>query len=171
MRSLFTYFFCFITLIFSHSCRIKNVHTSNEHKTAEMLQVQKPGSSFKDSLFILFPAAVFFSPDSAQESAISKVTEPAIFESSMHEYHYQVRNARQYLKDHWQKITIIDAMNFRYLVFRKTDGSVNIVDLDRQDPCGMFVFDRSKDPLLIDMTNVDTQVSDYFSLYQSSKHE
>jgi hypothetical protein len=146
------------------------VHTSNENKNSGIMPVQKPGSSFRDSLFVLFPAAVFFSPDSAQTIGINKVTDPAVFEGSMHEYYYQVRNARQYMKDHWQKVTLMDAVNFRYLVFRKADGSVTIIDLDRQDPCGMFVFDRIKDPLLIDMTNVDTQVSDYF-LSRAAKPE
>jgi hypothetical protein len=171
MQSLFILPFCFAVLIFFHSCRIKNVHNSNENKSTGALPIQKPGSSFRDSLFILFPAAVFFSPDPIQKSAISKVTEPAVFESSLHEYYYQMRNARQYLKDHWQKITVADAMNFRYLVFRKADGGVTIIDLNQQDPCGMFVFDRIKDPLLIDMTNVDTQVSDYFSIHPGDKHE
>ena len=171
MRSLFTYFLSFIILIFFQACRIKNMQTPDEHRDNDKMPVQKPGSSYKDSMFILFPAAVFFSPDSVQSIKISRVTDPSIFESSLHEYHYQMRNAHQYLKEYWQKITIMDAMNCRYLVFRKSDGGVTIIDLDRQDPCGMFVFDRVKDPLLVDMTNVDTQVTDYFSIFQPGKHE
>ena len=145
--------------------------TPGEHNNIDRLANHKPGSSYKDSLFILFPAAVFFSPDSIQSIEIGKVTDPAILESSMHEYHYQMRNAHQYLEKYWQKITVMDAVNFRYLVFRKTDGGVTIIDLDRQDPCGMFVFDKVKEPMLVDMTNVDTQVSNYFSNYRQGKHE
>jgi len=124
-----------------------------------------------DSLFVLSPAAVFFSPDSIQLAAISKVTDTGVFKSSMHEYFYQMRNARHYMKEHWKHVVIVEADKFRYLVFRKIDGTVSIIDLDKQDACGMFTFDRVKDPLLIDMTNVDTQVSDYFSRQQPVKPE
>ena len=134
------------------------MHHTNDHIAKGASGIEKPGSTYKDSLFILFPAAVFFSPDSEQLIAINRVTEPAVFESSMHEYSYQIRNARQYLKEHWKHISIMDADKYRYLVFRKIDGSVSIIDLNKQDACGMFTFDRVRDPLLIDMTNVDTQV-------------
>ena len=170
-RSFYTYKFGLIVLSFIISCRSKNVHPLNDHTTPGAQLIQKPGSSYKDSLFVLFPAAVFFSPDSMQLSAISKVTDPVVFEGSMHEYYYQMRNARQYLGEHWKNITIMEADKFRYLVFRKADGGISIIDLDKQDACGLFAFDRIREPLLIDMTNVDTQVSDYFSLQQSVKAE
>jgi len=147
------------------------VSTPNEHKKSTVATMQKPGSSFKDSLFVLYPAAVFYSPDSQQLLAIKQVTESAVFQSSMHEYEYQMRNAHAYLKEHWHDIRITDAKNVRYLVFRKTDGGVAIIDLDHHDPCGMFVFDRVQNPLLIDMTNVDTQVADYFTSGHHIKHE
>lgn len=171
MGPLYNNFCCLIVLSFFISCRIKNVNTSNDHKNTAVQLLQKPGSSYKDSLFVLFPAAVFFSPDSVQLDAIHKVTDPAVFEGSMHEYYYQMRNARQYLKEHWNKITIMEAGKFRYLVFRKADGGVSIIDLDKQDACGMFVFDKISDPLLVDMTNVDTQVTDYFSVHGRIKPE
>ena len=170
MRLLFIIYFLIVPGVFT-SCRIKNMPHTNDHMNSGPHGIQKPGSSFKDSLFVLSKAAVFFSPDSVQLAAINKVTDPSVFESSMHEYYYQMGNARRYLKDHWKHVSIIEANKFRYLVFRKIDGGVSIIDLDKQDACGMFTFDRVRDPLLIDMTNVDTQVSEYFSRGQAFKPE
>jgi hypothetical protein len=162
MRPIFLFCLLFVTGFFI-SCRGKSMHSSNENNKTQIHNEQKPGSSFRDSLFVLYPAAVFFEPDSSQLAAIKQVTDSGIFQSTMHEYHYQIQNARQYLLHQWKEIRIVNAVDVRYLVFRKVNGGVSIMDLDKQDPCGLYVFDRKQNPLLIDMTNIDTQVSDYFS--------
>jgi len=125
--------------------------------------VQKPPSSFDDTVTINTPAAVFFEPDSLQLQKIKEVTSEPVFKSSMHEYKYQIKNARNFLKAHWPGLKVIDARNVRFLLFLKKNGEVVTIDLNKQDPCGMFVFNRTKAPLLIDMMNVETQVPDYFS--------
>ena len=131
----------------------------------------KPGSSFNDSLFVLLPGVVFFNPDSLQLEKIKQVTGAGIFQSTMHDYFYQIQYARFYVMEHWPEVRITDVEKVRYLVFRKIDGGLSIIDLDNEDPCGMYVFDRVQDPLLIDMTNVNTQVSGYFSGWSSGEHE
>src|SRR5204863_2373079 len=100
MRLFFNFYFLILFGVFN-SCRVKNMHQANDHIDNGAQGIRKPGSSFMDSLFVLSPAAVFFSPDSLQLNAISKVTDPAVFKSSMHEYFYQMRNARHYFSDHW----------------------------------------------------------------------
>jgi hypothetical protein len=125
--------------------------------------VPKPPSSFEDTIRINTAAAVFFQPDSLQLQKIKEVTSEPVFKSSMHEYTYQAKNAHNFLKAYWPHLKIIDARNIRYLLFYKKDSGKITIDLNKQDPCGMFVFDRTKAPLLIDMMNVETQVPNYYS--------
>ena len=92
------------------------------------------------------------------------VTEEGIFNSSMHEYYYQVRNAHILMNDQWKAVKIIDARHVRYLVFMKANGEREVIDLDKlNDAYGMFVFDTRKSPRILDMTNVENQLPDYFN--------
>ena len=125
--------------------------------------VHKPTSSYDDTLKINSASAVFFEPDSLQLLKIKEVTSESVFKSSMHEYKYQIKNARNFLKTHWPDVKVINARSVRFLAFYKKDSSKTTIDLNKQDPCGMFVFDRLKVPLLIDMMNVETQVPRYFT--------
>ena len=138
----------------------KNEQQKVPHKSAP---IQKPPSTFEDTLKINASAAVFFEPDSVQLQKIKQVTSEPVFKSTMHEYKYQIINAHKFLKHYWPQLKIIHARNVRFLAFCKKDKVKITIDLNKQDPCGMFVFDRTKAPLLIDMMNVETQVPRYFS--------
>jgi hypothetical protein len=107
----------------------------------------KPPSSFFDTLKINSRSAVFYNPDSIQLEKIKAVTEKNIYEGSMHEYFYQVRNAHIALKKYWPAIKIFEAKNVRYLQFVKGDQTNEIIDLNtKNDAYGLFVFDPYEVP-------------------------
>jgi len=124
---------------------------------------QKPPSSFRDTLMVNEEAAVFYNPDSLQLQKIKQENRPDYFESMQHESFFQQRNARIVLHQHWPAIRIIETSKARWIGFLKKDGSRVYVDLDtKNDMAGIFLFGTQKDPLLIDMMNVDTELSNYF---------
>jgi len=123
----------------------------------------KPPSNYQDTLIIDLKAAVFFGPDSLQLKKIKEITEETIFEAQSHEYFFQMRNARIVLKKNWPSITIIEAKNVRYLLFKKSDNDSVCVDLDKKDPYGLFLFDTKKDPHFADMMNIDSELPFYFA--------
>ena len=159
------FIFIFLFLLIS-SCS----HSPQKFKvgdTKEIVRVTnrlKPSSSFADTITIHFPAAVFYNPDSLQLQQIKSVTDSVIFESAMHEFFYQQRYAHILLKKYYPKLKIYEVKNARYLLFKKARGKTALIDLNlKNDACGLFVFDGHKDPLLIDMTNADSQLGFYFS--------
>lgn len=122
----------------------------------------KPPAYIKDTLFIRQKVALFYHPDSLQLKQIKAQTNPAVFESNMHEFYYQMRNARMVIRKNWPHLKILEAKNYRYLLFIKEDNTQELVDLDaRYDPYGLFVFNRIKPPAVIDMYNVETGISFY----------
>ncbi|MGZ5191514.1 MAG: hypothetical protein ACXWCZ_10880 [Flavisolibacter sp.] len=124
----------------------------------------KSPSTYRDTLIINFPSAVFYHPDSLQLSRIKALTDTMYFDGSMHEYFYQMRNARIVLKKNWPQVSIIESERCRYLLFIKKDGTREYIDLDtKNDPYGLFVFDGIQSPVMIDMTNIETIVGFYFS--------
>jgi hypothetical protein len=136
---------------------ISNKPVTKEKETA----VSKPCSSFTDTLDILVPAAIFFEPDSMQLQKIKAVTKAQVFEGSMHEYAYQIKNAAGYIKSQWPELKTITVKNARYLRFPLADTLPVVIDLDKEAPCGMFVYDGKTSPVLMDMTNIETQVTYY----------
>jgi hypothetical protein len=125
---------------------------------------RKPAATYQDTLMINVSSAVFYSPDSIQLQKIKQFTDSVVYIGSMHEYFYMMRNARAVIKKEWPGLKIIEAKNYRYLLFIKKDGSKQCIDLDNyENSHGLFVFDRKKSPLLVDMMNVDTQVSFYLN--------
>ena len=123
----------------------------------------KPGSSFSDSLIINGAAAVFYYPDSIQDIKIKAVTEPAIYNSSVHEMFYQMRNSKIVLAKYYPALQIKEARNVRYLLFQKKGAGVKLIDLNlKNDARGLFIFDGKKDPELVDMTNIETALDFYF---------
>lgn len=107
-------------------------------------------------------AAVFFHPDSVQLFQLKAQKKPDVYEGTMHEFFYQMRNARMIIKKEWPGLKIVEAKNYRYLLFVKTDNVHELVDLDlKKDAFGLFVFNCVKPPLLIDMTNIETEMSFY----------
>lgn len=125
--------------------------------------LSKPPAYYRDTLKIDVKAAVFYRPDSLQLQKIKEITEERIFESQMHEYFFQMRNARIVLKKNWPSIHIVEAKNVRYLLFKKWNNMSVCVDLDKKDPYGLFLFDNKKDPHFTDMMNIDSELPFYFS--------
>ena len=73
-----------------------------------------------------------------------------------------MRNARIVIKKTWPALKIIESKHYRYLLFMKKDGSKECIDLDKYDDMyGLFVFDANQSPELVDMMNIETQVSFY----------
>lgn len=124
----------------------------------------KPASSYFDTVKISSPAAVFFNPDSLQLEKIKAITEPAIFESTIHDCFYQVRNSRIVLMKYYTHLKIIEVKEARFLLFEKQGGEKEYIDLNGiNDPCGLFIFDGFHTPRLVDMTNIETELGFYFS--------
>lgn len=125
--------------------------------------IPKPPSSFNDSLMITDAAAIFYNSDSLQLEGFKAINKKMVFESMVHECFYQMKNARMVLKKYWPRLKIIDTSKARYLVFLKTDQSKAVIDLNtKNDMCGLFMFDGEKDPVLADMTNIETALRFYF---------
>lgn len=136
---------------------------SSQYSEKKNERKSKPASGYKDTLMISFTAAVFYSPGPIQLKELRSVTDSMIFESMQHDCFYQQRNARHLLQKKWLQIKIVDAINVRYLLFRRPDSAITIIDLDTQnDPCGIFLFDTKKEPLFVDMTNIETELGFYF---------
>ncbi len=125
---------------------------------------QKPSSTFKDTIIINVTAAVFYNPDSLQLDKIKAITDKDILESNVHDCFFQIRNSRIVLKKYYPAVKIIEVKNARYLSFIKDGGEKEYIDLNtKNDPCGLFIFNGKKAPLLVDMTNIETELGFYFS--------
>jgi hypothetical protein len=123
----------------------------------------KPPSSFQDTMKIDFPAAVFYIPDSLQLEKIKELTDSAIFEAAMHEYVFQMRNARMSISRDLPQLKIVEARNVRYLLFHGKGNDSTYVDLNTKDDShGLFLFQPGKKPHYADMMNIDTELGYYF---------
>jgi len=126
--------------------------------------IKKPPSSFNDTLTIDKESAVIYYADSLQMEGIKAVNKKTVFDMITHDCFYQIKNARAEISEHWKQIHIIEAAKVRYLLFVKEDGRSSCIDLNQKnDICGIFLFDRKKDPVLVDMPNINTQIGFYFS--------
>ena len=86
-----------------------------------------------------------------------------IFESTMHDCFYQVRNSRNILQKSYKHLQIVEVSTARYVVFEKVNGEMEYLDLDtKNDPCGLFLFDGKKSHRWVDMTNIETELGFYF---------
>lgn len=157
--------YIFLIVLLTASCNNKNTKLeSNEKSTSRSGQqaLTKPQSSFRDTMQINFSAAVFYHPDSLQLDKIRMITDSAIFEASMHEYFYQMRNARMSINRDFPRLTIVEAKNIRYLSF-SGNGIDTVIDLNtRNDPYGLFLFQPGAGPHVTDMMNIDTELGFYF---------
>lgn len=138
--------------------------SNDEADVKENTTLKKPSSNYQDTLVIDFTAAVFYHPDSLQLLKIQQVVDSAVYEATMHEYFYQMRNARIVLNKDWPNIRIIEANKVRYLLFKKGNNQIKIVDLDSKgEPHGLYLFDHEHDPEPADMMNIDTELPRYFA--------
>ncbi len=153
-----------ISLIVSCSKSSHHEQKKGKENTVEKSTPGKPPSRFLDTVIVVYPTAVFYNPDSVQFKKIKAITEPMIFEGTMHDCFYQMRNSRMVLEKYYPKVAIEEVKNARYIHFKMINGSDEIVDLNsKNDPCGLLIFDGHKSPQLVDMTNVDTELGFYFS--------
>jgi len=160
------FFACFLSTLLILSCSDSSRQNKLEPNKIEnkTLPKNKPSSTFSDTLKINSVAAIFYSPDSLQLEKIKSVTDAGVYEGSMHEYFYLMRNAHFAIKKNMPQLKIIEAKNVRYLLFINADKSENCIDLDtKNDPYGLFVFDRQKPARLLDMANIDSELGFYFS--------
>ena len=157
------YFIYLIAALFYFSCTngTRQKLIINKTEINEDIKL-KPSSSFSDTVKISAPAAVFFKPDSLQLEKIKTITDSANFESMEHDCFYQERNAGIVIKKLYPKLTIIEIKKARYLLFEYDKNEPIYIDLDKKDPCGIFIFDGHKAPLFVDMTNLESELGFYF---------
>lgn len=154
-----------ILYLLAASCSDNSVkkETPKETPKKEKPILKKPASTYQDTLIITATSAVFYHPDSLQLKKIKEIEDSTIYEGTMHEYFYQMRNARMVMKKGWPNAKIIEANNVRYLLFKKRNNEIKVVDLDTKgDPHGLFLFDQVHDPALVDMMNIDNELPRYF---------
>jgi len=155
--------FFLVAIIFIAACKYEKKTKPRPSNTTENHKTKPPGN-FPDTLKITETAAVFYYPDSLQLEKIKAVTDTNIFNSSMHEYFYQMRNARIVLKKSLPEIKIVDARNVRYLLFIYSDNKTDCIDLNsKNDAYGLILFNRQKPPLISDMTNIESEAGLYFA--------
>jgi len=143
--------------------RITNDADSGSEKIKAVFH--KPPSSFQDTMKIQGEAAVFYAPDEQQLEKIKRQTNnPGAFGASNSEYVHMMENARKVIRNTWPALQIVDAKNYRYILFIKKDGGKECIDLDKYDDMdGLFVFDGKKSAMLIDAMNVETEVGSYLN--------
>jgi hypothetical protein len=163
MKAHCTIFFILIILLScSDSDPVKK--PENNMVPTNETSLKKPGATFQDTVFVSEAAAVFFSPDSAQLSKLKAVTDTMIFESMEHDCFYQMRNARRVLSSNYKSLPIFEILKGRYIKFQLADGSFQIIDLDlNNEPCGLYLFRKDKEPRFADMMNIDTELGFYFN--------
>lgn len=159
------HFVLLIALVTAIACNpgSEEQHAGTDHAALKEA-VKKPASTYQDTVMINFPAAVFFYADSLQLQQFRNVSDPGVYDGTMHELYYQVRNAHKVIPAAWPGLRIVEAKKQRFLLFIKKDGSKIYIDLDqRPEPQGLFVFNGSKEPIPIDMTNLETGISFYLA--------
>lgn len=153
-----------VLLLISCSNQPEQIQKSVEKKGSQNFSLNKPPSSFSDTIQIHSPSAIFYEPDSLQLLAIRNITDSMIFKSTTHESFYQMRYSKIVLRRDYPSIKIVDIKNARFILFVKNNGGQELIDLNtKNDPFGLLVFNGTKSPLLMDMTNVETSLGNYFS--------
>jgi hypothetical protein len=122
----------------------------------------KPPAAYNETVEIIYPSAVFYTPDLVQLKYIKAVTDSSVFESIMHDCFYQITNARRVLKQYYPRIKILEVSKARYLLFKNPRGDQRIDLNEKNDACGLFLYDGRQPARLVDMTNVDTELRFYF---------
>ncbi|MBI3139622.1 MAG: hypothetical protein HYZ15_13680 [Sphingobacteriales bacterium] len=116
-----------------------------------------------DTLVIDRLAAVFFTPGSLHRRQLKEQFTEAQFDGIDHECFYQMKNARTSLREHWPQIRIYEVTDTLYLQFVKEDGRRSGIDLTKKtDMCGLYIFNRKKDPEPADMMSIGTSLENYF---------
>lgn len=116
-----------------------------------------------DTIVVREKSVLFYHPDTLQIQKIKAKIPENSFESIEHECAFMTNNARLSMRKNWKEIKELDNHRARYLLCLKTDKSRICIDMNAPaDLCAMYAFDPKKDPLPIDMMNVETEVYNYF---------
>jgi hypothetical protein len=164
IKSLINYIPILVFILFSNSCtnNLQNKEVLPTETDSVRIIQGKPSSSFKDTITIDFPAAVFFNTDKVQSEKYIERNGKKVFDSIQHDCFYQMKYSRDVLKKYYPKMKVTEVINSRYLRFITANSGYNIIDLNNYDLCGLFISDGQKDPIVVDMTNVETQLGFYF---------
>lgn len=146
-----------VSLLFFGACK------ERQSPRTTTVNFRKPPSSYQDTLRISERSAVFYAPDSLQSLRLKKLLGDRIYESDTHECIYMLRNTRNVINNYWPGLTVIESHAARWLDFKKWKNST-VVDLDnRNELCGLYLFDPGREPQLADMMNIETALNQYFS--------
>ena len=164
-RNPINFFPLLLVLLFLNSCsnNVQNKEALSTETDSARSVKGKASSSFKDTLDLDFPSAVFFNTDKVQSEKYVESNGKKVFDSIQHDCFYQMKYSRDVLKKYYPEIKITEVINSRYLRFKTINSEYIIIDLDKYDLCGMFISDGKKSPVVVDMTNVETQLGFYFS--------
>ena len=161
--------FLFIFFLLLGACSSGNPTANQENKPTSVeasptpKMMKKPETYYTDTLVINSESAIFFNPDTIQVEKYKTMASHNEFESMKHDCFFQQRNARMVLKKDWPKISIIENYNSRYLIFVKADKKTTVLDLDTKgDLCGIILFNKKKEPQLIDMMSIENELEYYF---------
>lgn len=142
----------------------KQVSPSDTLKKPSPEKYRKPASSYSDTIFITGISAIFFQPDPVQKEKIRQTLDSMVFDSNEHDCIFQPRYSRKYILENWPAVRVLETLQNRYIHFLKKDGQVRVIDLNaNNDMCGLYLFDGIQDPVVADMTNVETSLSQYFN--------
>jgi len=167
MKKFQRLFYCFVSflvfMIFAGCKNKKQREQPAKEITSFPANYKKPSSGFSDTLFVDKNAAVFFDADSLQREKISKLIPKMNYENDTHDCIFQTRNARNVIHKNWPALKAIDALAVRFICFIGNHAQQTVIDLDSQNlMCGIYLFEVSKKPVLIDMMNIDTELGFYF---------
>lgn len=156
--------FSIVTFILSCSDSSSRAGKEQDNIRNDKVPKNKPAGSYSDTITIKVASALFYNPDSLQWEKIKAITDTMIFESTVHDCVYQVRNARNSLEKNWPGIKMVEVSNARWIRFQLLNGTSEYIDLDElDDPCGILLFDGHKKVRRADMMNIDSELGFYFS--------
>jgi hypothetical protein len=145
------------------SCKEKKESKQAQHGQARVT-ARKPAAASGDTFTVRGLTAVFYHADSLQLRHLQSGTDSSVFDGMMHEYFYQMRNARQVIRQNQPALLIAEARHCRYLAFIYRNGTRTVIDLNAHDDAyGLFIFNGRKAPQQVDMTNIETALAVYLA--------
>ena len=129
--------------------------------TLDQPQKDEPRGKVSDTLIIDKKAAVFFQPDSIQIEKREKEIGEENFYIGADDYLFYMHTANDFLDS--LKFPILEIKDKKYLWFINADKSQTIIKLDTlPELWGIYLFDPSKRPKLVDMTIIDEEYKSYY---------
>lgn len=114
-----------------------------------------------DTLIIDKKAAVFYQPDSMQIEKRKKEIGEENFMIGADDYLFSLHTAYEFVDS--IRLPVLEANNRRFLKFIRSDKSQTLIKLDTvPDLWGVYLFDPSKNPRLIDGIRIEEEYKSYF---------